>query len=1151
MAKKKSTKKTIKEKRSPLSPQQSGRSMGTPASRKILYGTLLLLGLLGGGVLVYSLMDDTGVLDAHASTTTFTSLPATYTGVTFQNEVSDQPDRGLQFYDYFYNGGGVAIGDLNNDGLPDLYFCGNDVPDRLYLNKGNLQFEDITQQAGIKTGNWSSGVTLVDLNNDGLLDIYVCKSGPYLKPEDTANELYINQGNNRFSEQAAAYGIADNSRSTQATFFDMDRDGDLDLWVMNHALRKRGAGSDEWLERAQALSPEDYGRECSTLYRNDGNQQFTDISAAAGIRKIGFGLGIAVHDFDEDGWLDVYIANDYFIPDFMFFNNGDGTFTDKADLKLGHSPYYAMGCDAADINNDGLTDLMVVDMTPADHVRNKTLMASMDVQGFMYLTKRLKYVPQYMYNSLYLNQGFGVMSDIGLFAGVSQTDWSWAPLLADFDNDGWKDIMVTNGYRKDTKNNDWRNGLNELRQRKGAAYSPADYYEHLQKADVNPVQNQLFKNKGGLEFESVEEEWGFTTPSFSNGAAYGDLDLDGDLDLVINNLDLPAFVYRNNTSEQKQSNFIRFQLRDGKSSQASMHAKICLYTGEQMQCNDQCFTRGYQSYVEPIVHFGLGQTSRVDRVVIDWNDGQRSTIEHPQINQLHLIDKNKIAQQPYERKAKAGSFANITNGYLNPAFRHQENEFNDFAKEVLLPHRQSMLGPAIAVGDVNGDGLEDFYVGGAKYQASALYLQSNDGHFNQQAVTAFSQDRNYEDGGAAFLDVDGDADLDLYVASGGGGDLEGEEELLQDRLYLNDGKGGFQRATDRLPLISSSTKAIAVEDWDKDGDLDIFVGGRTSPGNYPLPPTSYLLINDQGTFTDQTATLAPTLRQAGMITAALWADTDADGKNDLVVVGEWMPISVFKNTGSGLEINNEIAGLENTTGWWNSLAMSDFDGDGDQDIVAGNIGLNNKFHPSPEKPLYVYAHDFDHNGVLDIVLSKIYNGKKVPVRGKECSSEQMPFLNEKFPTYASFANADLTSIYEEEELQEAVQYEAVNFASLYLENQGNGNYKITALANEAQLAPINGIVVKDFNRDGKPDMILAGNRMQTEVETPQYDAGKGLYLQGIGNGKFITSIKMEDTGLFLHDDVQDLKLIHLGANRVPGFLIANNNNKLELYVYRN
>jgi hypothetical protein len=755
-----------------------------------------------------------------------------------------------------------------------------------------------------------------------------------------------------------------------------------------------------------------------------------------------------------------------------------------------------------------------------------------------------------MYNSLYLNQGFGMMSDIGLFADVAQTDWSWAPLLADFDNDGWKDLMVTNGFRKDTKNNDWALELAKVRQSKGADYSPNDYYEHLKKADVTPVSNQLFRNEGGLKFKSVGDEWGFATPSFSNGAAYGDLDGDGDLDLVINNLDAPAFVYRNNINTQGQHNFIRFQLTDGKSSTASMNANICLYTGAEMQCNDQYFTRGYQSYVEPIVHFGLGEKSRIDRVVIRWNDGQESTIENPEINKVHLVDKNKIGSQPRKRATSSAHFANLSESNLLPAFQHQENEFNDFAKEILLPHRQSMLGPAVAVGDVNGDQLEDFYVGGAKDQAGVLYLQGGNAQFTQQTVIAFTQDRKYEDCGAAFLDVDGDGDLDLYVASGGGGDFEGQEQLLQDRLYLNDGKGGFRAASNQLPPITSSTKAIAVADWDQDGDLDIFVGGRTSPGRYPLAPTSYLLVNQQGVFTDQTASLAPALREAGMITAASWTDTDADGRKDLVIVGEWMPISIFKNTGSGLEASKEIAGLDNTTGWWNSLAVADFDGDGDEDIIAGNIGLNNKFHPSPEKPLYVYANDFDNNGILDIVLSKIYKGRQVPVRGKECSSEQMPFLQEKFPTYAAFANADLATIYEEEALQEAVHYEAVNFASVYLENQGEGRYVVKELPIEAQLAPVNGIVIKDFDGDGTLDLVLAGNRMQTEVETQQYDAGKGLFLQGTGGGNFKTTLNIQATGLFLRNDVKDLQLIHLGADRVPGFLVANNNNKLELYGYR-
>lgn len=1099
-------------------------------------------------ILIISCNNDNNV--SQESSKQMTLLSANYTGVTFENFVEESANRGFTSYEYFYNGSGVAIGDVNNDGLPDIFFTGSDAQNHIYINKGNLKFEDISKNAGIQTDKWSTGVTMVDINKDGWLDIYVCNSGPSANASEMQNELFINNRDNTFVEKAAEYGIADNSRSTQAAFFDMDKDGDLDLWVMNHGQRRRAVGAVDWFDKSNALPEVEFNRECSTLYRNEGHGKFSDISKEAGVQKIGFGLGIAVNDFDENGYLDIYIANDYFIPDFMFLNNGDGTFTDQISNKLGHTSYFAMGCDAADFNNDGLTDLSVLDMTPSDHIRSKVLMKSMDVTTFDYLTSYKRFTPQYMVNSLSINNGYGVMSDIGLYAGVSKTDWSWAPLFADFDNDGYKDLIVTNGYKKDTKNNDWQKELEEISKAKGANYNQNDYFEHLQKADVNPVPNSIFRNTNGLKFEDKTDEWGFSTPSFSSGAAYADLDRDGDLDLVINNFDQPAFVYRNNSVEKDDGNFIQFKLKDDKSNRPVSNSKINIYYGDQMQSYDYATTRGYQSSVEQIAHFGLGNNKYIDKVIIIWPDGMSSEIPNPEINQLHIIDRQKTIVKSVVEQKTIPFFADLSKRYLHPQFKHKENKFDDFKKEILLPHRQSTIGPSTAVGDVNGDGIEDFYVGGAKDQAGMLYIQDGSGHFNSKANPAFRNSAAQEDTGAKFIDIDGDQDLDLYVASGGGGDFEGEEALLQDRLYINDGKGNFSYDKQRLPKIISSTKAIAEIDWDKDGDLDIFVGGRTTPNQYPLAPQSYLLVNENGYYTDQTKALAPEIKNIGMVTAAEWTDTNKDEHVDLMLVGEWMPITLFRNTGKSFENATTSMNLENTAGWWSSLAKVDIDNDGDDDFIAGNIGLNNKYQPTKEKPLYVYANDFDENGQIDIVLSKIYKGQKVPVRGKECSSQQMPFITEKFPSYEGFATASLVDIYEEDRLSNSIQYEATIFSSVFLKNNGDGSFEMVNLPKEAQLAPINGIVSKDFDQDGFMDIVVAGNLKQTEVETPSYDAGKGLFLKGNKDGSYKTNTQIEYSGLFLHKDVRDIDLIHIGPNKRPAFIVSNNNDAIELIVYR-
>lgn len=1089
--------------------------------------------------------DKVGSLEG-ASYEQFTMLPATETGIDFENKIIEKPDLHLGFYDYYYNGSGLAAGDLNNDGLTDLFFCGNHANNTLYFNEGQLKFSDVTQQAGIVSkGKWSTGATLVDINEDGWLDIYVSNSGPTNNREALANQLYVNNQDGTFTEQAAAYGIADDSRTTQSAFFDMDNDGDLDLIVMNHSLRNYDGNAVKWEAKFNSLDPMVQKQDVNTLYRNEGNGKFTDITREAGLYKPGFGLGLAVSDFDENGFLDIYIANDYFIPDFFYMNNGDGTFKDKINSKNSHISFYAMGCDAADINNDGLVDLSVVDMTPADHFRNKTLMASMNVDQFTWLNEIQGYAPQYMFNTLQLNRGFGVFSEIGLLAGTSQTDWSWAALLADFDNDGFKDFLVSNGYYRDTKDNDWRLKLQDRYEAEGK--SPETYYNHLLTANSQPIPNYMYHNQGDLTFRDVSKDWNIGEPSFSHGAVYADLDKDGDLDIVTNNLASKAFVLKNNDREKGNSNYIRFELKAGNTFNDCLNSKVKIFYGEEQQLVEYSFTRGYQSFVEPAAHFGLGEVAAVDRAEVHWPDGLVTIIQQPAINQTHTIDMQSVDRAEQKDLEKRPLFANITNQQKRITFRHQENEYNDFDTEVLLPHQQSRLGPCVAVADVNGDGLEDFYVGGAKGQPGALYLQPNTMIFEPLAQVAFTQDAESEDLGALFFDADQDGDQDLYVASGGGGAFREGATTLQDRLYLNDGKGRFSKAMGALPRITSSTAVVEAADWDKDGDLDLLVGGRTMPGMYPHHPQSYLFRNDGGKFSDVTSEVYPGLKRIGMITDASWTDVDGDGWEDLMVVGEWMPITYLRNQEGQLK-SMPVLDDKGIRGWWYSIEPGDFDGDGDQDFIVGNIGLNNKFHPSQEKNLHVFCNDFDGNNTPDIVLSKHYKGDIVPVRGKECSTTQMPFLADKFKSYAAFASSSLEDIYGADKLAEALHLKVDNFATVYLENTGAGNFAMHQLPNAMQIAPVNSIIVEDFDRDGNLDAVLAGNVFETEVETAAYDAGKGLYLKGHGDGTFSTSLYMPDSGLFAHRNVKDMALIRLGGQR-PTLIIGNNDSQLQMFTW--
>ena len=1068
-------------------------------------------------------------------------------GLDFSNTITESQKIHVGMYEYLYNGSGVAIGDINNDGLEDIFLTGNMVPNKLFINKGDLKFEDVSAKAGIQNNTWSTGVTMVDINDDGWLDIYVCNSGPYVQEDLRTNQLFINNGDLSFTEAGESYGINDTNKSTMASFFDYDKDGDQDLFVLNHSpLLQETSGS--FFEKIEDVADADLPYHSCKFFRNDGGK-FTDISKEAGILKPAFGLGLITTDLNDDGWVDIYVANDFFIPDFMFINDGKGGFVDQIKEKTGHVPFFSMGCDAADFNNDGLVDIVSLDMTPEDHYRSKMLMASMNVNEFRYLSGNKGYQSAYMRNALQLNNGFGIFSEIGSMSGIAKTDWSWAAVFSDLDNDSWKDLVITNGFKRDTKNNDWANQVNSYRDEHGGNIDNDTYWEFLKDAESNPIQNYLYQNQGDFGFKNVAQKWGFGEETFSCGMAVADLDKDGDLEMVLSNIDDQVYLYKNYSRENDNSTFFRIKLTDQGSTDKALNAKVTIKYGDKLQYADNTFVRGYQSTMEPIIHFGLGNQTEIDELTIEWPDGQVTSIPDPSINTEMTVEKTKSALKPKTPLALNLAFQDITRMQNGVSFYHDENDFDDFAREILLPHQYSTMGPFLSVGDVDGNGLDDFFVGGASGQAGELYVQDENMRFSKKNISAFASDRLCEDMGSALFDADNDGDIDLYVAGGAGEFVQGSRELA-DRLYLNDGAGNFTKSSGRIPSIQTSSGRVLPADYDGDGWTDLFVCGRNNPGKYPYPGHSYLLKNEKGKFTIQNDLFEKDLSSLGMVTDASWVDYDGDGDLDITIVGEWMPIRFFENTAKGFVENTEEFGLEKEVGWWRSISTSDFDNDGDMDFVVGNIGSNNKFKPSDSKPLHVFCNDFDDNGTLDIVLSNSYNNALVPVRGKECSTEQMPFLAEKFKTYDAFSSSNLEEIYTAEKLSGALHYEATIFESVYLENK-DGGFVLSKLNKNAQMAPVNGIVVSDFDNDGNDDLVTAGNLFQTEVETPRYDAGKGLYMKGMGDGEFQSSPKLQDNGLFIPGDAKDLKLIHLGPNKIKTILATNNNSILQFFMYRN
>ena len=1058
-------------------------------------------------------------------------LPSERTGIDFNNAIKENTSFNQYFYSQIYVGSGVAIGDVNNDGLADVFFGGNQVADRLYLNKGDFQFEDITKTSRIaKNSGWTWGVTMADVNADGYLDIYVSRNGNTLDVSKRRNQLYINNQDLTFTESAQAYGLADVGFGTQAVFFDMDNDGDLDMYQVNQLPDKKLQLISKW-PSDQVVHFKD------KLYRND-NGKFKDISEESGIsRDMAYGLSVNASDFNNDGWVDLYVANDYAEPDFMYYNNGDGTFRNVINEELKHITQLSMGSDTGDINNDGFIDLITTDMTPEDHYRSKTNMASMSTEAFETLVNAGAHY-QYMTNTLQVNTGVGGFSDVANMAGISFTDWSWASLLVDLDNDGWKDIIVSNGIKKDVDNNDYRNRMKNLDENTTAE----DLLELSKNAPSQPISNYAFRNNGNYKFDKVTKDWGFDEPSFSNGMAYGDLDNDGDLDVVTNNMESEAFVYENKAT----GNFLKLKFEGSSLNPFGFGAKAIIHHNDQIQTGENTVTRGFLSSVEPGIFFGIGKDVKIDRVEIIWPDGKSNVLADIQANKTITVKYNKAKTISKSKEEVITILDPLEADDIGLTHVHNENEFNDFAEEILLPHKLSQNGPFSAVGDVNGDGRDDIYVGGAAGQSGALYLQNESNAFVLSGSQPWENDKASEDLGCLFLDVDGDNDLDLYVASGGSEFKQGSA-LLQDRLYINDGTGDFIKNSNAIPVIAESTECVKSSDVDGDGDLDLFVGTRMIPGKYTFPATSYILINQNGSFSRADLDVAPALEKIGMVSDAVFSDIDQDDDDDLIIVGEWMGVTILTNNDGRFEDSSEKYGLgESTRGLWWSITAEDLDGDGDDDYILGNLGKNNKFKASEEHPFKVYANDFDENGTNDIVLAKFYKDDYVPVRGRECTSQQMPYVAEKFKDYHSFASSKLLEILPEDKLGDAVVYEITSFDSVLMFND-NGQLTIELLPNEVQVSPIKSSLVLDVNNDGIKDILLVGNHYGVEVETTRYDAGYGALLLGDKNRNYSFMSPME-SGFYTPFDSRDIKLIKQGNSDL--LVVTNNDTGLSTFRTR-
>ena len=1079
----------------------------------------------------------------------FTLLPASTTGIDFSNTITENDSLNMLVNEYTYMGGGVGVGDFNRDGLPDLFFAGSQVSSRLYLNKGDMHFDDITAKARVSTTGWCTGVTVVDINNDGWPDIYVCVSGK-VPGAKRKNLLFINQHNLTFKEEAAEYGLADTAYSTQAVFFDYDQDGRPDMYLLNHTL------DEVFPNNVRNRKIDTNSVAADKLFHNEGipagkdHPVFKDVSKEAGIIEDGDGLGVAIGDFNNDGRPDIYVGNDYIRNDLLWLNNGDGTFTNVIGSAMRHQSYSSMGVDAADLNNDGLTDIITLDMQPETSERKKRMYSFLSDQRHQVELEH-GYEPQYVHNMLQLNNGVRLdhtpfFSEIGEMAGIAETDWSWSVLIADFDNDGWKDIHITNGLGRDPTNVDFLEYVHNTVASTGAPESDIaqrrKFLEHMSALGPLALRNYLFHNTGGLLFEDISESAGITETGIANGAVYVDLDNDGDLDLVINNINGPASIRRN---DSRPNNYLTIHLRGDSANRDAIGATIRAYTKHQSQSVAQYPVRGYLSSVDSRLHFGFGRET-VDSLLITWPNGKQQTLSHPAINTILDVGCPADALPDPSGLTPAPLFVDVTRR-LKTDFQHKETFFFDYQFQPLILQKYSQEGPFISTGDLNGDGLEDFFIGGAFKQSGKLFFQNKNGSFAGRELVSGA--KYEEDMQSVIFDANGDSHPDLLVL-GGSSEFDDHSSFYQPRLYLGDGKGDLHLDSMAFTAsIHTPTKCVAVADFDGDGYPDLFIGGRVSLGTYPQSCPSYILHNDHGRFTDVTAEICPALADAGMLNAAAFTDLDGDGKPDLVIAGDWMPIRIFHNDGKTFHEITTASGTQELPGFWRSLLITDVNHDGYPDIVAGNLGLNNPFHVRMSQPARLIAKDFDENGIIDPVLCyylKENDGKYTlsPGISRESWAHQMPGIKKRYVDNETYAKASMDELFTPDMIAGARVLECKEVRSGWFENDGHGHFSFHPFPMMAQIAPVNAIVSTDVDGDGHADLILAGNEYQASVLTGRYDASYGLLLRGDDHGGFVAVPPARD-GLILDGDVKDLKLIHTGGQRI--LLTAINDQPMRAY----